>query len=314
MVDSKKKLKTPTPYSGKREDLQKFLQEVKIYLLANEDSYPENLDKILFVLSYMSEGDANSWKEEYIDSIEQKAARDNAALNFGDYKTFITKITDDFSPYDAPKDAIYAMREMELGSTSIEEQVAKFKMLVNQSKLAKNDAVIEYFRETLPQALQREILKLPEQPTNLDDWYKWAIKLQNNFMRMRSTIAWTKARGGQLNTQNTRGGNTNRQGGQNPRRFYFEPPKDPNAMDIDFMSTEERAEYMKKGLCFRCRQPGHRANDPTFHPKQQRGTFTPLQKLKMTGKELHAHVRTLMAQMDDQEKEDFYQDASKEGF
>ena len=94
-----------------------------------------------------------------------------------------------FSPYDAPKDAIYAMREMELGSTSIKEHVAKFKMLVNQSKLAKNDAVIKYFQETLPQALQREILKLPEQPTNLDDWYKWAIKLQNNFMRMRSTIA-----------------------------------------------------------------------------------------------------------------------------
>ena len=146
MTDTKKKLKTPTPYSGKQEELRKFLQEVKIYLLVNTDSYPEDLDKILFVLSYMSEGDANSWKEEYIDSIKQKAAQDNAALNFGDYKTFITKLTDDFSPYDAPKDAIHAMQEMDLGSASIEEHVAKFKMLVNQSKLAKNDAVIKYFR------------------------------------------------------------------------------------------------------------------------------------------------------------------------
>jgi hypothetical protein len=60
-----KKLKTPTPFSGKREDLQKFLQEVKIYLLANEDTYPNDMDKILFILSYMSEGDANSWKEEH---------------------------------------------------------------------------------------------------------------------------------------------------------------------------------------------------------------------------------------------------------
>ena len=61
MTDTKKKLKTPTPYCGKGEELWKFLQEVKIYLLANIDSYPEDLDKILFVLSYMSEGDANSW-------------------------------------------------------------------------------------------------------------------------------------------------------------------------------------------------------------------------------------------------------------
>ena len=28
--ETKKKLKTPTPFSGKREDLCKFLQEVKI--------------------------------------------------------------------------------------------------------------------------------------------------------------------------------------------------------------------------------------------------------------------------------------------
>ena len=56
----KKKLKTLTPFSGKIEDLRKFLQEIKIYLLANGDAYPNHLDKVLFVLSYMSDEDANS--------------------------------------------------------------------------------------------------------------------------------------------------------------------------------------------------------------------------------------------------------------
>src|ERR1700677_3176060 len=78
-TETKKKLKTSTPYSGKREDLRKFLQEIKIYLLANGEHYPTNLDKILFVLSYMSDGDANSWKEEYFETAEQKAAQDNTA-------------------------------------------------------------------------------------------------------------------------------------------------------------------------------------------------------------------------------------------
>ena len=73
--DAKRKLKTPIPFSGKREDLRKFLQEIKIYLMANGDSYPNNLDKILFVLSYMSEGYANSWKEEFFDTAEQTAAQ-----------------------------------------------------------------------------------------------------------------------------------------------------------------------------------------------------------------------------------------------
>ena len=53
--ETKKKLKTPTPYSGKREDLWKLLQEIKIYFLGNEGLYSSDSDKILFVLSYMSD-------------------------------------------------------------------------------------------------------------------------------------------------------------------------------------------------------------------------------------------------------------------
>ena len=42
------------------------------------------------------------------------------------------------------------------------------------------------------------------------------------------------------------------------RKLYFDPgPKDPNAMDVDVMMTEERTELMKKGLCFGCKKPGH---------------------------------------------------------
>ena len=71
----KKKLKTPTPFSGKREDLQKFLQEVKIYFLANSEIYTSDLDKVLFVLSYMTEGDANSWKEEFLSRRQLRMAQ-----------------------------------------------------------------------------------------------------------------------------------------------------------------------------------------------------------------------------------------------
>ena len=107
---TKKKLRPLTPFSGKREDLWKFLQEINIFLLGNADAYPSDLDKILFVLSYMSEGDANSWKEEFFDSAEQISAQAGTTLTLGTYKNFIAEIEKDFSPYDAPKDAIYSMR------------------------------------------------------------------------------------------------------------------------------------------------------------------------------------------------------------
>ena len=116
--DAKRKLKTPTPFSGKREDLWKFLQEIKIYLMLNSDSYPDDLDKILFVLSYMSEGDANSWKEEFFDTAEQTAAQTKATIDLGTYTKLIDDITKDFSPYDALKDAIYEMKEMKMGNNT----------------------------------------------------------------------------------------------------------------------------------------------------------------------------------------------------
>lgn len=298
---TRKELKTPTPFSGKREDLRKFLQEVKIYLLANGDLYTSDQDKILFVLSYMSEGDANSWKEEFFDTKEQ-----TEPLDLGTYDALIKQIVKDFSPYDAPKDAIYEMKELKMGNTPVEEHVSKFKMLVTKSKLAKNDAVAEYFRETLPVPLQTKILSLSDPPTTLDGWYEWAVKLQNNFLRMRSAISKTQARGGNLSS------NTNKKPkGNEPRRFFFRrEEKDPNAMDVDAMTMEERDEMMKAGLCFRCKKPGHVSRNC---PNRNKAPPPPPPK-KMKGKELHAHVRALMAQMEEEDVEEFLEESGNQGF
>ena len=171
------------PYSGKHKDLRKFLQKVEIYLWGNKSLYLNDEDKILIVISYMSNGDANAWKEEFFEAGEQAAAQTNTPNPvLGNYEEFIKKLTDDFSPYDALKDAIYDMKEMQMNNTLIEEHVAKFKMLITKSKLAKNDVVVKYFCETLPFSLQKKIMDLPMKPTNLEEWYTWAIRLQNNYI------------------------------------------------------------------------------------------------------------------------------------
>ena len=204
------------------------------------------------------------------------------------YAKLITDITKDFSPYDAPKDAIYEMKELKMGNnTSIEEHVSKFKMLVTQLKLAKNDAVTEYFRESLPIALQKNVMSLAEPPTTLDDWYKWAIKLHNNFIRMRSAIAKAQGKTGTSNSILTKKTHE-----REPRRFYFElkqRERDPMAMDIGYMSTEERNELMRRGACFICKMIRHLSRDC---PQKKKKLYTPPQNApqKMKGKELSAHI------------------------
>jgi hypothetical protein len=93
-------------------------------------------------------------------------------------------------------------------------------------------------------------------------------------------------------------------------------------MDVDAITTERRAECLKKGLCFGCGKPGHLGiNCPDKQPSASKpptyaSTWrsTPPALKKMNGKELLAHVRALTAQMDDGEKEKFYDEAEKEGF
>ena len=95
-------------------------------------------------------------------------------------------------------------------------------------------------------------------------------------------------------------------------------------MDVDSITTEQREEMMKKGLCFRCGKPGHRSRDhkegeastnttkpPTYNSTWKVPDSNPK---KMNGKELFAHVRALTALMEEKEKEMFYEEAEKEGF
>ena len=80
-------------------------------------------------------------------------------------------------------------------------------------------------------------------------------------------------------------------------------------MDIDVMLMEKRAALMRKGACFICEEPGHLAQD---HKKQmEKGNDLPQ---KMKGKELHAHVRALLAWMEEDDKEEFFANAKKQGF
>ena len=98
-----------------------------------------------------------------------------------------------------------------------------------------------------------------------------------------------------------------------PRRFYFDhSQKDPNAMDVDAMTTQEREDIMRKGLCFGCKEPGHISKNC---PKKNQGQAPPPPpQKKWKGKELHAHIKALIAQMEDDDANTFFEEAAKEGF
>ena len=90
---------------------------------------------------------------------------------------------------------------------------------------------------------------------------------------------------------------------ENSGRQWTFQRKDPNAMDIDAMTTKQWDEAMKKGLCFGCGKQGHLSRDCPTRKKPTATSSTPpsyalmwapassnTQKKKMSGKELYTHI------------------------
>ena len=92
-----------------------------------------------------------------------------------------------------------------------------------------------------------------------------------------------------------------------PKKWWNFTKKDPNAMDIDSMTTEQRAEAMKKGLCFGCGKRGH-LNKDCPDKKEKKEERKKEEPKKWTSKELQLHVRALYATMDKDEQEKFEED------
>ena len=90
-------------------------------------------------------------------------------------------------------------------------------------------------------------------------------------------------------------------------------------MDIDALTIEKQGEMMKKGLCFNCKKPGHLSKDCPEKRKAEASQSPPSYSppaptKKLAAKELYTHICSLTALLSDEEKEEFYQEAEKEGF
>ena len=98
-----------------------------------------------------------------------------------------------------------------------------------------------------------------------------------------------------------------------PRKFNFQPRKDPNAMDVDVLTAEEQSDLMRKGACFRCKAQGHLSRDC---PNKERKVELKKEEKKKAwkGKDLVAYVWAQMLEISEEEKGEFYAAVAKPGF
>ena len=98
-----------------------------------------------------------------------------------------------------------------------------------------------------------------------------------------------------------------------PRKFNFQPRQDPNAMNVDVLTAEERSDLMRKGVCFRCKAQGHLSRDCPNKEKKPEPKKEEKKKA-WKGKDLAAYVRAQMLDISEEEKGEFYAAAANQGF
>src|ERR1700678_687018 len=156
-------------------------------------------------------------------------------------------------------------------------------------------ALTEYFMEGINTGILQKIFSQEKLPTTITEWYEQTSRLDSHYRRVQEILGQRRGTTSQVQTMNDM---------KKPFIPRFTPKEqDPNAMNVDRLSTNERTEHMAKGQWFKCHEKENLArNSQEQDPNQKLGQY------KKTAKIVLAQIRNIVAGMDSEEKDEIYED------
>uniref|UniRef100_A0A0W0GCR4 Retrotransposon gag domain-containing protein n=1 Tax=Moniliophthora roreri TaxID=221103 RepID=A0A0W0GCR4_MONRR len=178
VVSAVKEVKAALPraFTGARKDAKRFLREVLIYVALNPKVFPDDRSKKLFLLSYMTDGPGEFWKNNKTDLL---LAYDAAAEKVT-WTEFLEDFRTSFEPLDPALKAQLELKDLRMKERA-DEYTYQFTYLAKQTGY--NDAAqIVAFKRGLPRSLALKIMTRPEgAPTTIKDWMDAAILFDESY-------------------------------------------------------------------------------------------------------------------------------------
>ena len=230
------KIKMPPEFSGKRAEAKEWLQKCTLYFTFNSAAFDNDEKKVVFALMLMKGGTAGPWASDFITQAADQGD------NFGKWEDFKKQINLSFSDVDEKASARVALRALAQGKRTVDEYITEFRNVINRCKITDFDVIADFFYGGLNRPLREKIFALESMPTTIDGLYSKAAQLENQW-RMGKTY------------DSQRGHKNTTYGAKRPSNQTKD--RDPDAMDIDRMTAEERDRHFKEGLCFTCHKAGH---------------------------------------------------------
>ncbi|ESK81256.1 hypothetical protein Moror_8492 [Moniliophthora roreri MCA 2997] len=205
------------------------------------------------------------------------------------WSSFKQRFRNEWQPVNIVREAQTKIEQIKMMDRA-DEYVNRFHLIAMDTKYD-DKALMKFFREGLPESLQNKImLRTDGEPEILDEWYKLAIKYDNQYKLVMA----------------------NRK-----KRELIKPKiarKEKEVTVGRMLSESDRKDYMVAGKCFHCAKISHISRDcPTKGQIQQ----TPLPKYepkKLSPQEAFTKIRALIAEQGEGEQEEIFDLMGKEGF
>ncbi|KAI3610471.1 hypothetical protein WG66_006950 [Moniliophthora roreri] len=134
-------------FTGTRKDTKKFLQEVLIYVALNPKVFPDDRSKKLFLLSYMTDGLGEFWKNDKTDlllAFDPEAEKVTWSEFLDDFRT-------SFEPLDPALKAQLELKDLRMKERA-DEYMYQFTYLAKQTGYNDTTQIVA-FKRGLPRSL-----------------------------------------------------------------------------------------------------------------------------------------------------------------
>jgi len=262
------KIANPLPFSGKRNDMESFINGCCLYMNSRKSEFPDEDAKIYWILSYMQTGSAKTWRD-YVVALMYKGQQ-----LFSTSDKLLKKIDRKFGDTDKRTTQSLKIRTIQQEDRLVDKHVQEFEKAALEAGYEGYPLVVE-FKCSLNADLWRRLTELWPMPMTIEQWYDMAITMDRQWKVAKTEEAFCGKVNGTVRKPPQYGqqgqGQEQASSSQGNQWQFFRnqvPPqygqhqntgqlqRDPNAMDID------RNQVWRLLLkCFKCNGLGHMARD-----------------------------------------------------
>ena len=150
------KVNVPAVFNGTRETGEAFLNSCHLYLQLQRDAFPSADDKVGWILSYMTDGRARTWRDNAIAHHSQ-----HGRYEWADEQAFYAAFRSEFFPVAESEAALIRLEShlyYQKQSEPVDTYVDRFRDLVKKAKLGEGAHVVIKFRRGLLHSLHSALL------------------------------------------------------------------------------------------------------------------------------------------------------------